>query len=50
MERGAGVIPTSVEDGNGGTVDNALRTDVHVGTSGHLAVARHEEGGAGHTW
>ena len=37
------VKPGGVQQGDGGTVDNALRPDVHVGTSGHLAVLCHAE-------
>ncbi len=33
-----------VEDGNGGAMHNALRADVHIAASGHLAVLRHAEG------
>ena len=32
---------SSVEQGNGGAVNDALGTDVHVGTSRHLTILRH---------
>ncbi len=34
----------SIQHGDGGAVDDALRTDVHVAAGGHLAVLRHAEG------
>ncbi len=33
-----------VHDGDGGAVDDALRTDVHIRACGHLSVLRHAEG------
>ena len=40
----AAVFTRCVEHGDSGAVDDALRADIHIGASGHLAVLRHAEG------